>query len=1152
MRALTLSFLAACVAFAEPVPWHTRLFIAGGDAWRLRVPLTLTNNSGGELQGYNVGVPVGNGVGQAALVGQQAETIRVCDEGGTEMLFDLRGPDGVRLESGPIPAGATLTVPLTAPDGGAQQLFVYAGNPATYLVPDYLHGGTGALNGGFESGDGTAPDEWYFDNSGANDGRRNEWVTESPHSGKKCVKTMVPAGGEASWIAVRQRGLGVLPGRKYRLTAWVKGQDVVGRSGWYVHVANPETTQKVSVLQDAGDGTFDWKQVTIEFTTPMDAISLDHGTVLAGSGTVWFDDVKLECLDADAAAVKVAVGQPERLELKTVADAQPKLPAGANWRVRIPVRLVNPGGPISQVLVETRATRLRPLARRGFKLDSLLVTDGETGEVLPHLVSGDDLIFNASAPARCLKTFWLWCSDDPRAPQSPEMSYADLVELPGNLARNPSFESGDKLPAEWPGTTEGRDDNTGRLSRVEGGLLGGHCAKITVPPTAPLAWIGWRQEVKVEPNAEYFFNAMVKTEGVTDGTVKVHAHLYPVGSDQQVYWSGGPQASGDTDWTRLGGLIASGKADRLTLHLTMNARGTLYHDGVVLLRAMRAELGELETVGGPAATGLQVWAENPVVKVFRDTPPAAPPKSLALSAGRGEAECLQLCLRASSDGTAKVSITAPSLGGQTLPTARLETVEYVPCLQPSGYFRSEAEAWERREPHSNGRTDGWRGWWPDYLLPSNGEVKLSANRTQPVWLTLQVPRNAAPGRYTGEVTVTSGSQKIVLPLTFTVWRQTMPEQPTLQVIMDLRNGRNGGFVKTQADTEQWWRFMAERHVGSHRLSPDPVFKLVDGQVTMETTEFDRAAKLYFDELHESAMYFPWTFYACGWEHPPKKFLGAAYPSAEHKRFYQQAVRLFWNHLKQQGWADRCSLYVSDEPHYYSSEEVIKWLGDIIGYTREVDPTIPVYSSTWGFCPEWEGVLNHWGIAQYGRFPMDAWERRRKAGDKAWFTTDGQMEIDTPYNACERLLPYYCVAHDVSGYEFWGISWYSYDPFKFGWHSYIYQSSKPGEFFWTRYPNGDGYLAYPGQPLGLDGPLSTIRLEQAREGIEDYEYFHALQALRASKPAAAKEIDALLAEVAELTPIPNAAGYRATDILPAPDRLTAVRDRAGALLDRLLQ
>lgn len=43
-------------------------------------------------------------------------------------------------------------------------------------------------------------------------------------------------------------------------------------------------------------------------------------------------------------------------------------------------------------------------------------------------------------------------------------------------------------------------------------------------------------------------------------------------------------------------------------------------------------------------------------------------------------------------------------------------------------------------------------------------------------------------------------------------------------------------------------------------------------------------------------------------------------------------------------------------------------------------------------------------------------------------------------------------------------------------------------------NGDGYLTYPGRPYGLDTPVSSLRLETIRDGIEDYELMYRLEQL----------------------------------------------------------
>jgi hypothetical protein len=47
--------------------------------------------------------------------------------------------------------------------------------------------------------------------------------------------------------------------------------------------------------------------------------------------------------------------------------------------------------------------------------------------------------------------------------------------------------------------------------------------------------------------------------------------------------------------------------------------------------------------------------------------------------------------------------------------------------------------------------------------------------------------------------------------------------------------------------------------------------------------------------------------------------------------------------------------------------------------------------------------------------------------------------------------------------------------------------------------GDGSLFYPGKQVGVDGPVSSLRLEMIRDGLEDFEYLTLADA-RLSKKA----------------------------------------------------
>jgi hypothetical protein len=164
-----------------------------------------------------------------------------------------------------------------------------------------------------------------------------------------------------------------------------------------------------------------------------------------------------------------------------------------------------------------------------------------------------------------------------------------------------------------------------------------------------------------------------------------------------------------------------------------------------------------------------------------------------------------------------------------------------------------------------------------------------------------------------------------------------------------------------------------------------------------------------------------------------------------------------------------------------------------------------------------------------------------------------MCTDTPYCAVERLLPHYCFKYGVEAYEFWGVAWTTYDPHRFGWHAFIHQTDQPGKSYWVRYPNGDGFLTYPGHPVGYDGPLSTIRLEQARDGAEDYEYLYLLRQLMVKAKAAGKNTTAAeqaLARADRLVTIPNAGGCYSSKILPDPEEVYLLREQVAAAIEGL--
>jgi hypothetical protein len=464
--------------------------------------------------------------------------------------------------------------------------------------------------------------------------------------------------------------------------------------------------------------------------------------------------------------------------------------------------------------------------------------------------------------------------------------------------------------------------------------------------------------------------------------------------------------------------------------------------------------------------------------------------------------------------------------------------------------------------------------WPDPLLPRS-TFDLAADTTQPVWLTVAAPKDARPGDYRGSVRFEAGGKTLKsVPFTVRVWGFTLPDELHTAAIYDAGLGDRWSIPgRTDQQTRwQFWRFMAEHRVCPDTVRPEPILRYENGKVVSDFTEYDRAAEYYFNELHLPHTYTPWYFYCFGWGFPPGEKFGQApyegrypYPGAdrsklrpEFKTAYQACLRAYADHMKAKGWGDKWVLYMCDEPFDQDPKigpDIRAQMIALCDMVHEVDPNIPIYVSTWHHQPAWDGHLNLWGIGHFGIVPAEKIARIRAGGARIRYTTDGQMCTDTPYCAIERLLPHYCFRYNVEAYEFWGLSWLTYNPYDFGWHSYVYQSDQPGTSYYVRYPNGDGFLAYPGGPLGYQGPVSSVRLEQAREGVEDFEYLYLLRDLITKAKAAgknAREAEAAMRLADDLVAMPSEGGRYSTKILPDPDALLRAKEAVARAIEGLMR
>jgi hypothetical protein len=98
-------------------------------------------------------------------------------------------------------------------------------------------------------------------------------------------------------------------GRRMRITAMVKADNVVGTAGLFATASQMGMSVAQSGRRDLPPpikGSLGWMRYSTEVSVPEGTDAMELGIVLQGSGKVWIDDVKIELVDRPAVAQKIA------------------------------------------------------------------------------------------------------------------------------------------------------------------------------------------------------------------------------------------------------------------------------------------------------------------------------------------------------------------------------------------------------------------------------------------------------------------------------------------------------------------------------------------------------------------------------------------------------------------------------------------------------------------------------------------------------------------------------------------------------------------------------------------------------------------------------------------------------------------------------
>ena len=364
------------------------------------------------------------------------------------------------------------------------------------------------------------------------------------------------------------------------------------------------------------------------------------------------------------------------------------------------------------------------------------------------------------------------------------------------------------------------------------------------------------------------------------------------------------------------------------------------------------------------------------------------------------------------------------------------------------------------------------GWWPDALLPAP-QMYARPGECMPVWVNLKSGAATPPGTYRGRLEVrVDGLRAGAIPLEVRLCKAVLPTVTTLRTAFtfsdELIEEINGGKLPAGL-LRKYHQFIAD-----HRLNVDNIYR--SSPPDIETVEyFSRRGQLNAFNL----MYVGGRVEQKG--------------EIESEGYLQSLAAVldpYVAELRKRGLADKAYIYGFDE----IGGEMYGMVKKTFGFLKTRYPEIPTITTgrdaSFGLDSGLDEAVDIW-VPLTPVYDLERAKAARARGREVWWYTC----ISPPhpyanwyieYPALEpRLLWWMTYQQRVPGYL------YYFTNLRHG-QTELMRIDGHNKTNWNpaswRTANGDGCFIYSGP----DGPVSTIRCENIRDGLEDTELLYLLE------------------------------------------------------------
>ncbi len=639
-------------------------------------------------------------------------------------------------------------------------------------------------------------------------------------------------------------------------------------------------------------------------------------------------------------------------------------------------------------------------------------------------------------------------------------------------------------------------------------------------PTSYLKDIASLQSEAVEALATSLDEAAGRIAGVAEGSPRVSA------------WAGDQVGALRQRLDDLLAMLTRGDEQVLQASAELlKVQDAVAHTEAVVAARMEFEKvrEQVETAPG-SAEGLGAGFAFSMEKVLprAGVPELRMTREASLSVARNEKESLQLVVIPFERDLREVQVRATELktaGGAALPVAALQAV-------PVGYVETKAVP-----PYGSSHV----GWWPDPILTFMDAADIAAGDAQAFWVSVKAPEDQGAGVYSGKLEVSAeGGPLMAFDLSVRVYDFAVPKASPLPLAITFAPHDHP--TAATSDEQTKWRTQPQYPLNTWREHKSEwVDFLADYYITYDSLYAYSGWAPDFDELlrlkEEGRL---GTFNLGYYSKCPTDAEG----EAAWRRATIDVLRPRYERAKELGLLEYAYIYGCDEhpkdefPFVEKAASILKAeFPDVLVMTTTYDHSYgreTVIKSMDAWCP------------LTPRFVPEAAEEVRAEGKQVWWYIccgphhpHANMFVEYPAIEGRLLMGPMTAKLRPDGFLYYQISiWNSEKPIEGG----PFTDWDPRS--WTSY-HGDGSWTCVG-PGGT--PLATIRLENFRDGLEDYAYHKLLGQMITEARASGTQSRQWLQKAQEALEVPDELVQSAHAYSRDPAELYRWRDRMAEVIE----